>query len=84
MLDTDSVEEAREKVEEETRRLPTASWEWENRDEKNELGDLRVFQVLPGEFVLAILRGFGVVCYTKEEVANVLTVNSNESSRTNW
>lgn len=49
VLATDSVEVARKKVEEEIRRLPTASWEWENRGEGNELGDLRVFQVLPGE-----------------------------------
>ncbi len=49
VLDTDSVEEARAKVETEIQRLPTATWQWENQSEENQLGDLRVFQKLPGE-----------------------------------
>ncbi|KAL2830439.1 taud/tfda taurine catabolism dioxygenase [Aspergillus pseudoustus] len=47
VLDTDSVEEARAKIESEIRRLPTATWVWENQSPDNELGDLRVWQVLP-------------------------------------
>ncbi len=47
MVDSDNVEEARAKVETEIRRLPTATWQWENQSAENELGDLRVFQVLP-------------------------------------
>lgn len=49
VLEGDSVEVARKKVEGEIRRLPTASWEWENKGMGNELGDLRVFQILPGQ-----------------------------------
>jgi hypothetical protein len=49
VLDTDTVEEARKKVEDEIRRLPTATWQWENQSENNLLGDLRVFQKLPGK-----------------------------------
>ena len=48
VLDTDDVETARAKIETEIRRLPTATWEWVHRDGNNELGDLRVWQVLPG------------------------------------
>lgn len=51
MLNTDTVEEAREKVETEIRRLPTATWQWENQSDQNQLGDLRVFQVLPGKLL---------------------------------
>ncbi len=51
VLETDTVEAAREKVEAEIRRLPTATWQWENQSEANLLGDLRVFQKLPGKFV---------------------------------
>lgn len=47
VLDTDSTEVAREKIEKEIRRLPTASWEWENVSEANPLGDLRTWQRLP-------------------------------------
>lgn len=47
-MDNDTVEEARVKIENEIRRLPTATWQWENQTAENELGDLRVFQVLPG------------------------------------
>ncbi|KAK5661146.1 hypothetical protein OQA88_11037 [Cercophora sp. LCS_1] len=47
VLDTDDTETAREKIEKEIRRLPTAAWRWENQSESNPLGDLRVFQVLP-------------------------------------
>ncbi|KAL2816971.1 taud/tfda taurine catabolism dioxygenase [Aspergillus granulosus] len=47
VFDTDSVEEARGKIESEIRRLPTATWVWENQSPENELGDLRVWQVLP-------------------------------------
>ncbi|KAH8679602.1 hypothetical protein BGZ60DRAFT_524818 [Tricladium varicosporioides] len=47
VLDTDTVEETRQKVETEIARLPTATWRWENQSEKNPLGDLRVFQILP-------------------------------------
>ncbi|KAF2806585.1 Clavaminate synthase-like protein [Mytilinidion resinicola] len=47
VLDTDTVDEAREKVEAEIRRLPTAFWVWENQSETNPLGDLRVWQTLP-------------------------------------
>jgi hypothetical protein len=48
VLDSDTVEEARAKIENEIRRLPTATWVWENQSADNELGDLRVWQVLPG------------------------------------
>ena len=48
VLDTDDTETARAKIEAEIRRLPTATWEWLNQSETNELGDLRVWQVLPG------------------------------------
>ncbi|SPO06350.1 uncharacterized protein DNG_09039 [Cephalotrichum gorgonifer] len=47
VLDTDDTETARLKIENEVRRLPTATWVWENQTEKNELGDLRVWQRLP-------------------------------------
>ncbi|KAL1955321.1 hypothetical protein VTO42DRAFT_8661 [Malbranchea cinnamomea] len=47
VLDTDSVDEARAKIEKEIRRLPTATWTWENQSEANQLGDLRVWQRLP-------------------------------------
>ncbi|KAL3490021.1 hypothetical protein BJX62DRAFT_238475 [Aspergillus germanicus] len=47
VLDSDTVEEARAKIENEIRRLPTATWAWENQSAENELGDLRVWQVLP-------------------------------------
>ncbi|KAL2018684.1 hypothetical protein VTK56DRAFT_519 [Thermocarpiscus australiensis] len=47
VLDSDDTETARQKIEKEIRRLPTATWEWVNRSESNELGDLRVWQVLP-------------------------------------
>lgn len=46
--DSDDVETARAKAEKEIRRLPTATWQWENQSSENELGDLRVWQVLPG------------------------------------
>ncbi|KAK0636765.1 hypothetical protein B0T17DRAFT_485930 [Bombardia bombarda] len=47
VLDTDDVETAREKIENEIRRLPTATWQWENQSQSNALGDLRVWNVLP-------------------------------------
>lgn len=47
VLDTDDTETARQKIEAEVRRLPTAKWVWENRSESNPLGDLRVWQHLP-------------------------------------
>jgi len=47
VLDTDDTETARSKIEDEIRRLPTATWQWENQSSENELGDLRVFQQLP-------------------------------------
>ncbi|KAL2132254.1 hypothetical protein VTI74DRAFT_4049 [Chaetomium olivicolor] len=47
VLDSDDIETARQKIEAEIRRLPTATWEWLNRSETNLLGDLRVWQVLP-------------------------------------
>ncbi|KAL3468716.1 hypothetical protein BJX99DRAFT_265894 [Aspergillus californicus] len=47
VFDTDTAEEARTKIEEEIRRLPTATWSWENQSKENELGDLRVWQALP-------------------------------------
>ncbi|KAK4448321.1 hypothetical protein QBC34DRAFT_465651, partial [Podospora aff. communis PSN243] len=47
VLDTDDTETVRGKIEKEIRRLPTATWRWENQSESNLLGDLRVFQVLP-------------------------------------
>jgi hypothetical protein len=47
VLDSDSTEVARAKIEKEIRRLPTASWEWENVSEANPLGDLRTWQHLP-------------------------------------
>ncbi|KAL1967160.1 hypothetical protein VTN77DRAFT_3451 [Rasamsonia byssochlamydoides] len=47
VLDTDSVEEARKKIELEIQRLPTATWTWENQSDANPLGDLRVWQRLP-------------------------------------
>lgn len=49
--DSDDTETARAKVEKEIRRLPTATWEWLNQSSENELGDLRVWQVLPGMFI---------------------------------
>lgn len=55
VLDSDDTETARAKIETEIRRLPTATWEWENRSEENELGDLRVWQVLPGESARRLL-----------------------------
>ncbi|KXJ87943.1 hypothetical protein Micbo1qcDRAFT_185331 [Microdochium bolleyi] len=47
VLDSDDTETARVKIESEIRRLPTASWVWENQSKENPLGDLRVSQVLP-------------------------------------
>ncbi|KAK2599583.1 hypothetical protein N8I77_011324 [Diaporthe amygdali] len=49
VLQGDDSETARAKIEAEIRRLPTATWEWENQSESNKLGDLRVWQHLPGE-----------------------------------
>ncbi|KAK7706878.1 hypothetical protein SLS63_013871 [Diaporthe eres] len=49
VLDSDDTETARAKVETEIRRLPTATWSWENQSESNKLGDLRVWQHLPGD-----------------------------------
>jgi hypothetical protein len=51
ILDSDDTETARIKVEKEIKRLPTATWEWLNQSEDNPLGDLRVWQVLPGEYL---------------------------------
>jgi hypothetical protein len=48
VLDSDDTETARAKIEKEIRRLPTAEWIWENQSEENPLGDLRVWQHLPG------------------------------------
>ncbi|KAK4175399.1 hypothetical protein QBC36DRAFT_189943 [Triangularia setosa] len=48
VLDSDPVDVARAKIETEIRRLPTAKWEWVNISPENELGDLRVWQLLPG------------------------------------
>lgn len=48
--DTDSVDEARRKIELEIQRLPTTTWEWVNQSEENPLGDLRVWQRLPGRY----------------------------------
>jgi hypothetical protein len=48
VLDSDDTETARAKVEKEVQRLPTATWAWENISKENPLGDLRVWQVLPG------------------------------------
>lgn len=42
VLDSDSVEVAREKIEKEIKRLPTATWEWKNQSDENQLGDLLV------------------------------------------
>jgi len=36
-------------VEDEIKRLLTATWQWENQSEKNLLGDLQVYQKLPGK-----------------------------------
>lgn len=47
VLDTDDTETARQKIEAEVSRLPTAKWVWENQSESNPLGDLRVWQHLP-------------------------------------
>ncbi|KAK4223018.1 hypothetical protein QBC38DRAFT_512634 [Podospora fimiseda] len=48
VLDPDSTETASAKIENEIKRLETATWEWENiNSETNPLGDLRVWQVLP-------------------------------------
>ncbi|EKG10559.1 hypothetical protein MPH_12417 [Macrophomina phaseolina MS6] len=47
VLDSDDAETARRKVEAEVRRLPTATWAWENRSADNALGDLRAWQRLP-------------------------------------
>ncbi|KAF5010271.1 hypothetical protein FDECE_3556 [Fusarium decemcellulare] len=47
VLDSDDTETARKKIEDEIRRLPTATWVWENQSSENQLGDLRVWQVLP-------------------------------------
>lgn len=47
VLDTDSTETARQKIEKEVQRLPTAQWVWENQSSENPLGDLRVWQHLP-------------------------------------
>ncbi len=58
VLDTDDAETARAKIEAEIRRLPTATWEWLNQSETNALGDLRVWQVLPGTLP-GRGRGFG-------------------------
>ncbi|KAL9078947.1 MAG: hypothetical protein Q9157_002131 [Trypethelium eluteriae] len=48
ILDSDGVEDRRAKIEKEIKRLPTATWQWENQSESNQLGDLRVWQRLPG------------------------------------
>lgn len=50
VLESDTVEQARTKIEKEIGRLPTATWVWENQSEQNPLGDLRVWQRLPGTF----------------------------------
>ncbi|KAK0721861.1 hypothetical protein B0T26DRAFT_739253 [Lasiosphaeria miniovina] len=47
VLDSDDAETTRQKIEKEIRRLPTATWRWENQSATNPLGDLRVWQVLP-------------------------------------
>ncbi|KAL0936340.1 taurine catabolism dioxygenase [Colletotrichum truncatum] len=47
VLDDDSTETKRTKIENEIRRLPTAKWVWENQSDSNPLGDLRVWQHLP-------------------------------------
>lgn len=47
VLETDDTETAREKIQTEIQRLPTASWQWENQSDSNPLGDLRVWQHLP-------------------------------------
>lgn len=47
VLDSDDTETIREKIEAEIKRLPTATWVWENQSNDNPLGDLRVWQHLP-------------------------------------
>ncbi|KAK2063064.1 Clavaminate synthase-like protein [Colletotrichum caudatum] len=47
VLDSDDVDTARTKIEDEVKRLPTARWVWENQSDSNPLGDLRVWQRLP-------------------------------------
>jgi len=49
VLDDDDTETARRKIEAEISRLPGTTWKWENQSEVNQLGDLRVFRVLPGK-----------------------------------
>ncbi|KAL1853995.1 hypothetical protein Daus18300_011585 [Diaporthe australafricana] len=49
VLESDDTETARSKIEIEIKRLPTATWGWENQSDSNRLGDLRVWQHLPGE-----------------------------------
>jgi len=55
VLPNDSVEEARAKTEHEIQRLPTATWQWENQSVENPLEDLRVFQRLPGTYIISDL-----------------------------
>ncbi|KAK2040366.1 hypothetical protein LZ31DRAFT_568737 [Colletotrichum somersetense] len=47
VLDSDDVDTARTKIENEVKRLPTAQWVWENQSASNPLGDLRVWKRLP-------------------------------------
>ncbi|KAK6213839.1 taurine catabolism dioxygenase [Colletotrichum tabaci] len=47
--DSDDTETARAKIETEVKRLATAQWVWENQSDSNPLGDLRVWQHLPGD-----------------------------------
>ncbi|KAK0746460.1 hypothetical protein B0T18DRAFT_465526 [Schizothecium vesticola] len=47
VLDDDDTETARRKIEAEISRLPGTTWKWENQSDVNQLGDLRVFRVLP-------------------------------------
>lgn len=56
VLDSDDTETARAKIETEIRRLPTATWGWENQSESNKLGDLRVWQHLPGKWTHSVSR----------------------------
>ncbi|KAI7778199.1 Clavaminate synthase-like protein [Diaporthe eres] len=41
VLSSDGIDTVRAKIELEIRRLPTATWSWENQSESNKLGDLR-------------------------------------------
>lgn len=62
VLDADDTETARAKIEKEIHRLPTAEWVWENQSEENPLGDLRVWQHLPGLFVPSYTQVGAVWC----------------------